>query len=382
MPINPIQQPAAPRAIDRAVVGRRVALIVAGVNFPGPMHRSVNVPAKDLTYFGRAKNYVSYALTSGLVNRVVLFEFLTGKVVTFFLKGAAQVEEVRQPNDALVLKNYRYEVDGRLTLKPPANVPDEERHQRYYTAIHELAIHLTGNPKGDVRKKDYELWTDLTDPREDSLSVADVYASIASSIAGTVREVHFIGHAFHQGPIIVNTSQQPSKEYDKDARADDFWNPDLRHVFGKKNRPRFRAAFTPDAVLTIWGCEDDPKAKALIVTAEGKVKAGQPIQTELAELKKLLTNTYAAKLAGVCERTVYAPLPGTSSVHEGERNDDPTPISFTPTLMHVNLKQCGHILEFYRKHLGIAFATAGAHKGNPPSTFGRGYAIYQPRPVR
>jgi hypothetical protein len=402
VPINPIQQPAAPtvtptgrageavtqrpekatpRTIGRAVLGQRVALIVAGVNYPGPGHRSVKVPAKHLTYFERAKNYTSYALTNGLVDRVVLFEFLSGKVVIFG-RGAALAGEVRRPNDALNPRNYRYEVDGLLTLTPgPANVPDERRHQRYYMGLHELAKWRTGTPDGEVRKKEYDAWTDLTDPREDSLSVADVYASIASSVAGTVREVHFISHAFHEGPIIVNTAQQPSKEYDKDGRTDDFWNWDLRHVFGQKNLPRFRAAFTTDAVLTIWGCEDNPEAKKLIVLAQAKAAAGKPIPTELEKLKKLLTSTYAARLATVCGRTVYAPLPGTYSVHEGEQNDDPTPISFTPTVMHVNLTQCGHILEFYRKHLGIAFATTGAFAGQPTSTFGRGYAIYQPRYV-
>ena len=396
MPINPIQQPAAPTItpigrlgeavksivknatppkIDhRPTLGQRVALIVAGVNYPGPGHRSVGVPAKHLTYFERAKNYTSYALTNGLVNRVVLFEFLTGKVVTFF---RPQAEDVRQPNAALTLKNYRYEVDGRLTVKPgPANVPDEERHQRYYMGVHELAEKLTHNRDGDVPIKKYEDWKGA---RENSLSIADVYERIASSVAGTVREVHFIGHAFHEGPIIVNTSQKvnPRKEYDKDARTSDFWNQDLRHVFGQKNLPRFRAAFTTDAVLTIWGCEDDPRAKRLINRAKEKKAVGKPFQTELEELKKLLTSTYAAILATVCGRTVYAPLPGTYSVHEGENNDDPTPISFTPTVMHVNLETCGHILEFYREHLGIPFATTGAFTGH--RTFGRGYAIYRPR---
>jgi hypothetical protein len=397
VPINPIQQPAAPtmtpagrageavtqrpekvtpRTIGRAVLGQRVALIVAGVIFPGPGHRSVKVPAKDLTYFERAKNYVSYALTNGLVDRGVLFEFLSGKVVIFG-RGAALAGEVRRPNDALILKNYRYEVDGLLTLKSgPATVPERSRHQLYYMGVHELAQKLKQNPDGDVPMKEYMDWQGA---RENSLSIADVYESIASSVAGTVREVHFIGHAFHQGPIIVNTSQKahPEKEYDKDGRTSDFWYEGLRHVFGKKNLPRFRAAFTNDAVLTIWGCEDNPEAKKQIVRAQAKAAAGKPIQKELAELKRLLSLTYAAKLATACKRTVYAPLPGTYSVHEGETNTDPTPISFKPTVMHVNMTECEHILEFYRKHLGIAFATTGAFKGHP--TFGRGYAIYQPR---
>ena len=110
----------------------------------------MNAPARQLTYLDRAKNYTSYALANGLVDRVVIFEFLSGKVVTF-RQGAAQTGEVRQPNDALVVTNYRYEVNGLLTLKPgPANVPDERRHQRYYRGLHEFARQQTGTPDGEV----------------------------------------------------------------------------------------------------------------------------------------------------------------------------------------------------------------------------------------
>ncbi|HKZ04238.1 MAG TPA: hypothetical protein VJU81_02105 [Methylomirabilota bacterium] len=376
---------ATPREIDEAVRGNRGdALIIAGVNYPMPRQRSVQVPAQHPTYFNRAKNYARWAFANSAttrIDRVVFFDFLSGKIMIF--RRAPQSGSIWLRLDPLVLTNYRYDVHGTLTLKPgPPGVPSDQQHQRYYHGLHELARHRTGSPDADVPTKEYKALIGGS-VHENSLSILDVYWAISKSVAGMIREVHFVGHAWKDGPIIVNTLLAPWKRHDKDGRASDFNpHPDLRHIFGPRYVAQFPAGFTLGATLTIWGgnrdAEDakDDEAASLIVAAQGKAKAGKPVAAEVAQLKKLIGKTYAARLAKACRRTVYAALPGTYAVPDEDKKDDPSPYSFVPTVMHVNLTKCGHMLEFYRKHLGITFPTTGAFKGHP--TFGRGYASYPP----
>jgi hypothetical protein len=397
MPINPIQTLAGPkvpvrsnivdsirpdlhkatsRPIDQAVRGNRAdALIIAGVNYPMPGQRSVQVPSQYPTYLDRAKNHARWVLANSLIDRVVFFDFLSGKVMIF--RSPPQSGAIWRRQDPLVLTNYRYEVDGVLTLKPgPPGVPGDRQHQRYYHGLHELARARTGRADADVPIKEYKGVT-WGSARESSLSILDVYGTMSTSVAGMIREVHFIAHAWKDGPIIVNTLLAPWKRYDKDGRVSDFYpHPDLRYIFGPRYVAQFRTAFTPDATLTIWGGNMDAEASSLIVAAEGKAKAGTPVAAEVAQLKTLISKTYAARLAKACRRTVYAALPGTYAVPDEDKKDDPSPYSFEPTVMHINLTKCGHILEFYRKHVGIKFPTTGAFKGHP--TLGRGYASYPP----
>lgn len=383
--MRPSIHKATPRQIDEAVRGNRGdALIIAGVNYPMPRQRSVQVPAQYPTYFNRAKDYARWVLANNAttrIDRVVFFDFLSGRVIIF--RRAPQSGAVWRRHDPLVLTNYRYDVHGTLTLKPgPPGVPSDQQHQRYYHGLHELTGGPTGSPEADVPMKEYKgpSWGTA---RESSLSILHVYEVISGSVAGMIREVHFVGHAWKDGPIIVNTLLAPWKRYDKDGRVSDFNpHPDLRYFFGPRYVAQFPAGFALGATLTIWGgnrdAEDakDDEAASLIVAAEDKVKTGKPVAAEVAQLKKLISKTYAAKLAKVCRRTVYAALPGTYAVPDEDKKDDPSPYSFAPTVMHINLKKCGHMLEFYRKHLGIKFPTTGAFKGHP--TLGRGYASYPP----
>lgn len=150
---------------------------------------------------------------------------------------------LQQQREPLRVKNYRYKVAGVLALKAPPNTGSiETRRRLYYTGIDELANDLTGDPDGDVPKKDYEPWTGA---KEHSMS-------------------------------------------------------SIHHPIAQKN-----------------------------------------------------TTRTAAK---ACDRMVHG--------------------AFTPTVMHVNLEKCEHILQLYKKHLGITFPTAGAFKRHP--TFGRGFARSNP----
>ena len=208
------------------------------------------------------------------------------------------------------------------------------------------------------------------------MSIQDLYERIYFGVAGTIKEVHFIGHAWIGGPIIVNTPDYERKNYDKDGRANDFTFWPLKHVFDSTNLPKFRASLTSDAFFVIWGCDNHWGARQLLIHGMAKEARGDSFQAELASLKSLLKGTYAAQLATASGKEVCAPLPGTYAVHEGERNDDPSGWSYVPTVMHVNMTFFPRILEFYRKNLGISFPTTGVFKGHP--TFGRGYARYFP----
>lgn len=371
------------KAIEKGEIVKKeyVALIVAGVNYPRPEEKyppfgTIPDPKMHRTYFKLALNYKNYLLENDLVNLVVVFDFLIGEFRAF-KKGDITNGMVQKPlHQALVVKkNYRFNINGKLTLtKPPASVHKDKRRQLYYTGLHELAKQLTGKEDGDVDKKDYDPWTGA---KENSMSVSDLYEKIRTSFAASIREVHFIGHAWTGGPIIVNTLGYNNKQYDKDCRVKDFTNRNLSHVFDAKNLPIFQAAFTEGAIITVWGCENSSKARQLIQAAKDKKKMKKPIDEELKQLQIMLNEeTYAAALAKASQRVVYAALPGTYSVHEGENNDDASGFHFVPTVMHVNLEKGERILQFYNTHFDIFFPTTGAFKGHP--IFGRGYAKYDP----
>jgi hypothetical protein len=243
----------------------------------------------------------------------------------------------------------------------------------YYTGANEFALREHGDEDADIDKKAYDPWTGA---KENSMSIGDVYERVRFGFGGTIKEVHFVGHGWMGGPIIVNTPDYHDKRYDKDGRTDDFTHNVLSHVFDTQNGPIFRANLTADAVFVIWGCENNKRARDLILDIRAKEAGKISYEKQLNELKAIVVSTYAAKLAAASQRTVYAALPGTYAVAEGEPNDDASKFSFTPTVMHVNLQKCAHILEFYRKHLGTTFPTTGAFAGHP--TFGRGYAMYKP----
>lgn len=399
MPINPIVFPAQPEilrpdimkpaaeavgkagasVIERAkiVQNQRVALIVAGVLYPRPSEGNILDPKKHRAYTQLALNLKTHLLNKGRVDRVVVFDFLLGRELTFE-NGGPKNGVLKQPSrDPIRVKNYRFydekskstRADDTITLK---KVPSKPR-KLYYTGIDEFALQQHGSETADVLNKDYVPWTGAT---ENSLSVQDVYERVHSGVAGRVREVHFIGHGWIGGPIIVNTPDYHSKKYDKDGRANDFTHNSLRHVFDSTNLPVFRANLTSDAFFTVWGCDNHYGARKLLITAWAKQKRGESIETEINGLKAILARTYAANLAKASDREVFAALPGTYAVHEHEKNDDPSTYPITPTVMHVNLTKCIRMLRFYKKHLGVTFPTTGIFKGHP--TFGRGYARYKP----
>jgi hypothetical protein len=376
-------------AAEKAEIAKHdlIALVVAGVNYPRKIQSSkLPTERSDRTYFKMSLNYKDYLLSNGVVSRVFVFDFLKGQCLSFRKGGGKAGDLELPPRDPLVVKNYRFVVgsdwpEDEQWLKAPAP-KNPDRILNYYVGVSGFAKWQTGEPDGDVLYVDYKKGGG---PPENSMNITDVYdtirgrrglTKITKSVitAGSIREVHFIGHAVHNGPVIVNTlrwSLQP-KYYDKDGRSKDFAS---YHVFKEPDElPFFQSAFTNDAFLTIWGCDFNWEYFRLIKEAIAKKRKRQSIAEEVDTLKAYMASGYAAKLAKICRRPVYAALPGTESVHE----DEPKWAgNFQPKVMHVNMeprfKECLH---FYKDHLGISFATTEAFKGDP--TFGRGYAVYNP----
>lgn len=348
---------------------QRLALIVAGVSYPRPSQGNTLVPSRDRTFHKFSINYRDFLLKANRVDEVIVFDFLLGKI-TYYDLGAKQGGQPSSlTHDPIVVKNYRFHVGSTITLTSTNN----KLRKLYWTGIDEFANTTYGDEDADVEKALYDPWTGTT---ENSMSISDVYRRIRYAIPGTISELHFVGHGWTGGPIIVNTPGYSSKVYDKDGRTSDFSNSNLVDVFGGSNLSLFQKAFTTDATIAIWGCENNEAARKLILSARAKEKAKQAYQSELNQLRQLLNNTYAARLAKATGKDVFSALPGTYAVAEGEPNDDNSGYTFQPTIMHVNLEKCGHILQFYKDKLGATFATNGPFKGHP--TFGRGYGIFPP----
>ncbi len=388
MPIEPIRLPAYPTVahpavdepvrdpfsppkrntveLERLLVDEKLALLVGGVNYPRKTQGNAD-PQPHQTYFKLCMNYKDYLLAQGLVDRVIFFDFVLGETRSFY-KGGPKDGQVNASYERLRIKNYRF-VDGdTLTVR---RVADVSRY--YFTAVDDLATELTGDPDADVKKAEY---VPYQGGKERSLSVSDVYGIFRVAMAAQIKELHFIGHAIANGPVIVNTDEYQSKYYDKDARRKDFSNPKLAHVFDATHLPHSRAAFVAAPVVCVWGCENSKTARDLIVKAWAKQEKGESIAQEVTAIKGLVDNTYAALFAKKLGFPVLSALPGTYSVHEAEPNDDPSGIAFKPAVMHVNMKVCERIMEFYAKNLGSTFATTGAFQGHPK--FGRGYAYFNP----
>ncbi|WMJ09136.1 hypothetical protein [Nitrosomonas sp. sh817] len=389
-------QPVAQQVIEQIeqpsiVANARTALLVAQVNYPRKSQANEDPQKNPATYLKMAKNYKDYLLQQGKAERVVIFDFLNGTFIEFKKGGAKDGQTIQPKRDALLAKNYRYNINGTLKLKvSPAEKQVNSR--LYYSGAHELAKQLTGNEDGDISKADYDKWPG---GKENSMSVSDLYEIAATQPAASLCEVHFIGHAIADGPVIVNTPNYKRKQFDKDARRDDFTDSELAHVFGGQELAKFQAAFTNDAFLVVWGCEASRYPQLLILQAKAKAKISLTkkeeqqyrakldavLGKERDELRALMRNLYATHLAKAAAKPVYSAPPGTGSVHEGEENTDTSGAVFNPVMMHVELSQHKSQLRFY-KEMGVDFIDNGAFKPTNSVAveyqgLGRGYAIYK-----
>lgn len=89
------------------------------------------------------------------------------------------------------------------------------------------------------------------------IGILDFYAYlnlVGQKQPGTVEEASIFSHAFEGGPILWNTNERTRNPAngrdanDLDGRAND-WGPLLMKSF-----PNLKAAFSPKALLRVWGC--------------------------------------------------------------------------------------------------------------------------------
>jgi hypothetical protein len=112
----------------------------------------------------------------------------------------------------------------------------------------------------------------------DSISIVHVYhyiSDLGRAHGGCLRQLHFFSHAFVQGPILLNTSDnEPSDRRDptdKDPRPKDFLPVNLAAY---RDLP---AAFTSATHVKNWGCFGVQKAKLLRAVARTKT-LDQPVE--------------------------------------------------------------------------------------------------------
>jgi hypothetical protein len=253
------------------------------------------------------------------------------------------------------------------------------------------------------------------DGQRGMMSVTDVYAAvqaIGAADPGTLRELSFFSHAWHGGPILVNSTDDgafdippvwpmttPVRVPVGSARDPDDFDPRPEKDFGAPTMSptrlkHFRDAYHPDGFSWSWGCaffrtcheilhklehhrdyrssgmRDDDVLTFTNFRAEhvhdlearlGSTFADpKKVELEFRQLKEyfclLTVASYTHHLAVASARPAFGGLVGTYS----EYDTGPLP------LMHVHKGFAAHI-RFYRSYLGFDV--------DPES---RGYGRYDP----
>lgn len=370
---SPAKVASGPLSTVAIATPKRTALLVAGIVYPRGERREDSWNYR--TYFNYCVKYKTYLLDKGLVDRVVIFDFLRGESL-FYEKGGPPGGQLNFVYGPLRPKNFRYlDRRGALTLKRPTHFET----RCYFTAVDDFARSTQGNPDADVVGAEYDAWCNgpAMGRTEKSLSIADVYEQFTRGLGANYCELHFFGHAHLAGPIMVNTYGNRPKSFDKDPRNDDFTKrPELDHVFGSSHLANSRASFGQDPIVCVWGCTKSRKALDLLGEIAAKDARASHTRASVPRFRTLVSNTYASHLARTMGFRVLGALPGMGSVHEGESNDDPVPYRFHPTAMHVSFSENEQHMGRYAKYLGTQFAKTGAFSGHP--MFGRGYAYFDP----
>jgi hypothetical protein len=372
--------------------------------------------------------------------RITLFDFEKGTRepltnLSGELKASAPVSL-----GALNYGNYRIVDKQRGLLIPIAQAPRWRKKSRddssppsieYFSGIDKISA------GGAVSFEEYtEQWKKLRDGRgsklaETSISIIHVYDHIRKLGASKkpqdksgIRELHFLSHAFREGPILVNTpdlrelipEDTPDPldalrrdPFDKDGRA----NKDFNEAnYTRAQLEQFRMAFSDDAFVFVWGCDATFFWKELIRQTKmqqdkGAIAfqftyspcwgdkddfdkkmddAGKPKRFNLEDIRRLIHDemdaTYLQVLSDAIRKPVIGALPGTGSDHD---RDAPA----EKLLWHVSISgkdsACLHPdnwkkwLDFYRDELKVTFDKRFTFDLPVFKTeFGRGFAVFKP----
>lgn len=387
--------PVAPEKPVKPAGTEKTVIIVAEVHYPRPAEHQL-MPAKVPDRFHLiAMTYKDHVLKNSIADVVVVFHFLKGQVLEF-RKGGPAGGKVLLARKALEMNDYRWWIDrndangGLLTKTIPKKGSPWER-ALYWPGVTEFGG-LDGSKPKDVKGKEYDDWVKKQpDSKDLGLSIWHVYKMIFDAPTSSIKELHFFGHSWAGGPIIVNTWGYASKTFDKDARIGDFIR--LTEFFDSTNLPTFQSSFTTDATMTIWGCDASLCHKLVVHQAKTKPKTAiqhkdvskdcnkdlkANLGKENALINKILADTYAAAFAAKIKRQALAALPGIGAYDDA----DDKKVKFTPQLMHIKYEEAGELMKYYRDQLSIEFATTGIYAA-PSGTdaarerLGRGYAKFK-----
>jgi hypothetical protein len=332
----------------------------------------------------------------------------------------------------LIDANYRW-VDStdptNVILKPIAKDPlpesthKERPHLRYCPSVDKLG-------SGDVKQAEWIAKFHQSDWNDHGLNIRHIYqhiVEIGQTTPYRLQEFHSFGHAssstygYLSGTAFVNTTHIGTE-------ADERHPLDLDPRTGLDFRPsimdfdNFRMAFALGAMSYVWGCNWDVPIFVFIRDLHAKVGKKQlELQTfklnwkgerkEFLELikragckaewkddktktieitgkcvqtllRRLLQDTYMQGLANVSAHCATGGVPGTWSDYDHKREKSGEPLLShipmaglycTPTKDNPCKEDYRHIMDFYLKHIGVAFNRDGADKN-----FGRGFALYCP----
>ena len=329
----------------------------------------------------------------------------------------------QQTFSPLVDEDYRWVDAGKLRpiITTPLLVNDYPIHPyiRYCPSVSKISKDEV-DQSAWFKQFEKSIWSDQ------GLSILHIYEHIVfigKHFPYTLKELHLFGHASSahrsgSGTAFVNTdplSRDRSKRdpLDLDARADlDFMAPTI-------NTTEFRMAFAKGAMSYVWGCNWHLPVFVMIRDASRALgsnplqdatqfkfkfpakdqRAPHPLKelrdivdcgewndkTSVLEMKgeclrKLLThlleNSYMQRLADASAHCVTGGVPGTFSDYD-ERSEKGAPrLSHIPMGgLYGTTQNLRMVLNFFAKRLGTKFNKEGADKD-----FGRGFALYCPRP--
>lgn len=204
-------------------------ILVAGYDY---QHRNATL------FRRKCVNRVEYLMRKSRLTdiRFVLFDVAAGKVVTNENGQRSKDGELAWQ----LIEPTELDVASPLSGSQPFEPVDPSKHYVDHGLIHDKKV------------------------VEHLMSMTDVYRfvqRIGTRSPGTLRELHIFSHGWHEGPILLNSSDLEEHCIRGEWRQRDVVDKDGRMKdFAIKNMPSRKAealkrAFSKDGVIWVWGCQ-------------------------------------------------------------------------------------------------------------------------------
>jgi hypothetical protein len=143
------------------------------------------------------------------------------------------------------------------------------------------------------------------------LALYDYVKGLGRAAPGSIRELHFFTHGWHEGPIIADTDEDEAHganplerdPNDKDTRLKDF---DIPTILGGPAGALFKAAFSTTALVKLWGCTREQQHRDKVLAYLHSKDAKEREQLLRSYLQYLRDSTYQFKLQKLLKLPVYA----------------------------------------------------------------------------